>query len=133
MSILGKIFTKPIDVNKAIDFVAKSADNLNFTNQERAKLNAELAENLVKHVEATVDESTDRSVTRRYIAVVIITLYVCIAVAVLLLYAFGVDAVAKQIVEITNVLELDTAFIMILAFFFGGYYFNKLDFFKGKK
>lgn len=133
MSILGKIFTKPIDVNKAIDFVAKSADNLNFTNQERAKLNAELAENLVKHVEATVDESTDRSVTRRYIAVVIITLYVCIAVAVLLLYAFGVDAVAKQIVEITNVLELDTAFIMILAFFFGGYYINKLDFFKGKK
>ena len=132
MSILGKIFTKPIDVNKAIDFVAKSADNLNFTNQERAKLNAELAENLAKHVEATVDESTDRSVTRRYIAVVIITLYVCIAVAVLLLYAFGVDAVAKQIVEITNVLELDTAFIMILAFFFGGYYINKLGF-KGKK
>ncbi len=132
MSILGKIFTKPIDVNKAIDFVAKSADNLNFTNQERAKLNAELAENLAKHVEATVDESTDRSVTRRYIAVVIITLYVCIAVAVLLLYAFGVDAVAKQIVEITNVLELDTAFVMILAFFFGGYYINKLDF-KGKK
>ena len=133
MSILGKIFTKPIDVNKAIDIVAKSADNLNFTNQERAKLNAELAENLAKHVEATVDESTDRSVTRRYIAVVIITLYVCIAVAVLLLYAFGVDAVAKQIVEITNVLELDTAFIMILAFFFGGYYIKKLDFFKGKK
>ena len=133
MSILGKIFTKPIDVNKAIDLVAKSADNLNFTNQERAKLNAELAENLAKHVEATVDESTDRSVTRRYIAVVIITLYVCIAVAVLLLYAFGVDAVAKQIVEITNVLELDTAFIMILAFFFGGYYINKLGFFKGKK
>jgi len=131
MSILGKIFTKPIDVNKAIDLVAKSADNLNFTNQERAKLNAELAENLAKHVEATVDESTDRSVTRRYIAVVIITLYVCIAVAVLLLYAFGVDAVAKQIVEITNVLEIDTAFIMILAFFFGGYYINKLGF-KGK-
>ena len=40
MSILRKIFTKPIDVNKAIDFAAKSADNLNFTNQERAKLNA---------------------------------------------------------------------------------------------
>lgn len=133
MSILGKIFTKPIDVNKAIDFVAKSADNLNFTNQERAKLNAELAENLAKHVEATVDESTDRSVTRRYIAVVIITLYVCIAVAVLLLYAIGYDATASRLVEVAEQIELDTAFIMILAFFFGGYYINKLDFFKGKK
>lgn len=132
MGILKNIFITSNTVEKVIDNAARIADNMKFTEQERAMLNAELANNLAKHVEATVDESTDRSVARRYIAIVIISLYVCIAVAVLLLYAFGVDAVAKQIVEITNVLELDTAFIMILAFFFGGYYINKLDF-KGKK
>jgi len=51
---------------------------MKFTEQERAKLNQELSDSLAKHAEATMNENTDRSITRRYISVAMIALYVVV-------------------------------------------------------
>lgn len=126
MGIVGKIFGNSNTVDKVIDNAARIADNLKFTEQERAKLNQELSDSLAKHAEATMIENTDRSITRRYISVAMIALYVVVVVLVIILNVIGKLVLAQQVVSACKELYLDVAFVMILAFFFGGYYANSL-------
>jgi len=126
MGIVGKIFGNSNTVDKVIDNAARIADNLKFTEQERAKLNQELSDSLAKHAEATMNENTDRSITRRYISVAMIALYVVVVVLVIILNVIGKLVLAQQVVSTCKELYLDVAFVMILAFFYGGYYASGL-------
>jgi len=126
MGIVGKIFGNSNTVDKVIDNAARIADNLKFTEQERAKLNQEMSDSLAKHAEATLNENTDRSIARRYISVAMIALYVVVVVLVIVLNVIGKLVLAQQVVSACKELYLDVAFVMILAFFFGGYYANSL-------
>ena len=76
-----------------------------------------------KFATETLSESTDRSVTRRYLAIVIVTIYLVILIGTIVLAFIDVNA-AKIVQNIMGEYYMNTAFIMILAFFFGGYYLN---------
>ena len=123
MNVLRRLFSKPIDSNKVIDFVAGAMDRINFTDQERAVHNLKMADAVAKFAAETLSESTDRSVTRRYLAIIIVTLYLVLVLGVIAL-AFFDPTRAKMVMDIMAGYHLTTAFIMILAFFFGGYYLN---------
>lgn len=123
MGFLNKIFSKPIDPNKLIDFTTGALNNLNFTNQERAEFNMKNADNLAEFVKTTLSESTDRAVTRRYISVYYIAFYSLIALAILVVSIIDIDK-ATVLLKVASELNLTVGFILVMAFFFGGYYLN---------
>ena len=71
--LLGKKTTeKAVDV---VSVVSKGLDVLHFSNnKERAELNYKIGDQVTKFVEMTLNENTDRSKTRRYIAITFIYL-----------------------------------------------------------
>jgi len=110
-----------LDVNNVFDKVSSGIDQLNFTNEERATYNKEAADALATFTKETLSESTDRSKTRRQIALAITAIYMLMSVCCMILAFFNTEK-AKLLIDVSAALSLDTAFVMVLAFFFGGYY-----------
>jgi len=124
MSFISKIFTGGVDINKAIDVVSKGADKLVFTQEERAELNKETTEGLSQFIKDTASENTARSITRRYVAILVIVVYLLISLVII---GIGVWSTQKalELVKLTNELDLGTAFIAVIAFFFSSYMLKK--------
>jgi len=124
MSFISKIFTGGVDINKAIDVVSKGADKLVFTQEERADLNKETTEGLSQFIKDTASENTARSITRRYVAILVIVVYLLISLVII---AIGIWSTQKalELVKLTNELDLGTAFIAVIAFFFSSYMLKK--------
>lgn len=128
-TIKGMISPSSLDAGKVFDTVSKGIDQLAFTPEEKAVYNKEAADALAQFTKDTLGESTDRSRTRRQIALVIVFLYLVLGLCCIALAFVNIEK-AKLLKDLISALSLDTAFVMILAFFFGGYYLNML---KGKK
>lgn len=124
MSFLAKIFTGGFDPNKAVDLVKETGDKLVFSQEERAEVNMKATEGLSNFILATMDENTARSITRRYIAILIITIYLFISLIIIGIGCFNY-ALAEKLVELTIKLSLGTAFITVIGFFFGSYLLKK--------
>ena len=124
MSFISKIFTGGVDINKALDIVSKGADKLVFTQEERADLNKETAEGLSQFIKDTASENTARSITRRYVAILVIVVYLLISLVII---GIGIWSTQKalELVKLTNELDLGTAFIAVIAFFFSSYMLKK--------
>jgi len=124
MSFISKIFTGGVDINKALDIVSKGADKLVFTQEERADLNKETTEGLSQFIKDTASENTARSITRRYVAILVIVVYLLISLVII---AIGIWSTQKalELVKLTNELDLGTAFIAVIAFFFSSYMLKK--------
>lgn len=125
----GLFGASKLDVNNVFNKVSAGIDQLAFTPEEKAAYNKEAADALAQFTKDTLNESTDRSKTRRQISLIIIFVYMMMSVCCMVL-AFINQEKAKLLLDVSTALNLDTAFLMILAFFFGGYYLNLL---KGKK
>lgn len=119
--VTGMFGKSTLDVNNVFDKVSGGIDKLNFSNQERAAYNKEAADALAMFTKETLSESTDRSVTRRWIALAITAVYMLMSMCCMVLAFFDQEK-AKLLLDVSSALSLDTAFIMVLAFFFGGYY-----------
>ena len=124
MSFISKIFTGGVDINKALDIVSKGADKLVFTQEERADLNKETTEGLSQFIKDTASENTARSITRRYVAILVIVVYLLISLVII---GIGIWSTQKalELVKLTNELDLGTAFIAVIAFFFSSYMLKK--------
>ena len=120
-----------LSADKVFTSVAKGIDNLGFTEQEKATFTKEMAEGLAKYTIETLGESSDRSKTRRDIAIMIVSLYLLtFIVALVMLLVFRDTNAVKMIIELANEMNLSIGFLMVLAFIFGGYYLQNL---MGKK
>ena len=117
-AIFGK---STLNIGDTFSTVSRGIDNLKLTEQERA-------DKLGKFVENTLNENTMRSKSRRFIAkFVIINVFLVFWLCVAMIFK-GIDI--KPILELANIFMIPTAFLMVLAFFFGGYY---LGMFKNKE
>ena len=105
-----------IDIGEMFGTVAKGIDNLGLTQQERAEKMAEFVKN-------TLDENSARSRARRFISKLIVINVIVLMWMSIVMYFLGIDI--KPIVEIASGFYIPTAFIMVLAFYFGGYYLPK--------
>lgn len=129
-SVFKNIFGgSTLDVNNVFNKVSDGIDKMAFTAEEKAAYNEKAADALAQFTKDTLTESTDRSKTRRQIALAITALYLLVSVCCMALAFYNTEA-AKLLLNVSSALQLDTAFIMVLAFFFGGYYLNLL---KSKK
>ena len=120
-----------LSADKVFTSVAKGIDNLGFTEQEKATFTKEMAEGLAKYTIETLGASSDRSKTRRDIAIMIVSLYLLTFIVALVMLLTSKDLTSvKMIIELANEMNLSIGFLMVLAFFFGGYYLQNL---MGKK
>lgn len=108
-SIFGQ---SKLDIGNTFNTVAKGIDNLAFTDQERV-------DKLSEFVKDTLSENTERSKSRRFIAkFIIINVFAVFWLCVLLIFK-GIDI--SKILELSGEFMLPTAFLMVLAFFFGSH------------
>jgi len=116
-----------LSADKVFTSVAKGIDNLGFTEQERATFTKDMAEGLAKYTIDTLGESSDRSKTRRDIAIMIVSLYLLTFIVALVMLLMSKDLTSvKMIIELANEMNLSIGFLMVLGFFFGGYYLQNL-------
>ena len=99
-------------------------DEGQFTKEEAAKLNIEAAQGVIKFNTDTMNESTDRSQARRTIAVHSLYFFYSLIVALMGMWKFDPEWYEASL-ELILAFKLPTAFIMIMAFFFGGYYIKQ--------
>ena len=123
MSIFSKIFSKPIDPSKLIDFASGAIDRMRFTDQEKAEHNLRMAAAVADFAKDTLNESTDKSVTRRYLSIFIIAVYLLIVLFTIAIAMWDIDR-ASAVLKIMSEYYLTTGFVMVLAFFYSGYYVN---------
>ena len=102
--------------------VLKFADKFSLTRKEKA-------EGLLEYYKTTLGENTLRSKTRRFIAILVVANYLLLINLSIALSILDFKEKADFVFNTANT-SLWTAFVMVLAFFFGGYYLNQL---KGKK
>lgn len=114
---------KKINPQKVFDNVSSGVDKLFFTDEERAELNIKLSDKLADYTEKSLNESSIRSKSRRIISYCIIFVYL------LLLVTYSVCVVLNvENIELKNIVfssPISTAFTMVLAFFYSGYYIEK--------
>ena len=98
--------------------------NMSFTSEEQAELNVKIADKAAEFVASTLSENTERSKTRRSIAV----LWIKAQLALVLMTAICIPwdkEVASDFFNLatSNLMLMGTG--SIIVFFFGGYYLNK--------
>ena len=117
MGIFKKDKSKIIDgAVKLVGNVTKMIDDSKLTSQEAAEATAQF-------VKDTLSENTERSRTRRSIAVDTIRFFFALIVFLIVVWKFDTawfEAAKNLIVEF----KLPVAFLMVMAFFFGGYYLS---------
>ena len=119
---------KGLDTVKTI---LKASDGLRFSNEERSEFNLKVADGLAEYAKSTLSENTIRSKARRHIAILIIynaivTFWFCVILALL-----GKDFMF--VLEIFLAVFGSTCVIVVLAFFFGGYYLKNAPFINKKE
>ena len=111
-------------VNGAVDLVKNvrgMIDDSRFTAEEQSRFNAQMAEATANFTMATLSESTVRSITRRFIAVGSIYFFYLLILILIVLWKFDPEwfiATKDLLIEF----KMPVAFLMVMAFFFGGYY-----------
>ena len=114
------LFKGKLDISKVFETIATGTDKLFFTQEEKSELNVMLADKVAEYAKNTLSENTVRSRTRRYISIAIITVFLLLTITYTIASMLGMET--DIIKDLLFDSPLSTSFIMVLAFFFGGYY-----------
>jgi len=94
--------------------------NMDFTPEEQAKMNAKMAEGVGEFVKMTLGENTERSKTRRAVAVMWIKAQLLMLAMVFVVAPLDME-MAKFYLEIAFGTVMISGTLSIIAFFFGGH------------
>lgn len=106
-------------------------NDLSYTDQEKARDNAELAakqmaaygeliHTVVEHAKNTASENTQRSLTRRQVAIALIRVELFLVLASVVVWPFRPEY-AKFIWQVASSTLMFGAFMAVVVFFFGSY------------
>jgi len=120
MGILSGIFKGKVDVDNLVTSSVSAIDKLVLTKEEKLDSHIEIAGSCAKNVESTLSESTIRSKSRRYVSQAFTTVYLLLVIAyvVVSFTTYPSFAIKEMLTDKT----MNSAMIMILAFYYGGYY-----------
>lgn len=127
MGIFGKKDKTTIvdGVVKLVTGVRSMIDDKNFTPEEKARFDSKTADSSADFIKETLSENTERSKARRSVAIDTVRFY--FALIVFLIVSWKFDPVwFEAVLNLLLQFKLPMAFIMIMAFFFGGHYINKI-------
>lgn len=129
MSVLG-LFSrkdKTTVINGAVKLVGNirsMIDDSKLTHEEAMKANIEIADKMSDFVGDTLSENTERSKTRRSIAVFYMYFFCGLILLIIGLWKYD-KAWAEFIKGLILELNLGTAFLAVIGFFFGSYMFRQ--------
>lgn len=126
-----KMFKGKVDAGKLVESISSGVDKMAFTKEERADFNLKVADKMADYIGNSLSEDTIRSRTRRHISFVIIYLFVFLVLSAIVL-AFIDKSKSDFVFEVIKDSSIQTGFIMVLAFFFGGYYLKSVGINKNK-
>ena len=95
-------------------------DGQQFTDQEKAKFNAEMIGHYSKYMESTVTENTQRSRTRRDIAIWVIRTEIFFLITSAVMFKID-EPLAEYLYKIATTSPMDYLVLGIGAFFFGAH------------
>lgn len=105
-----------VDPQKIFDTVSKGIDNLSFTKEEKAEFNKEVIKANLDFVKSTLCENSARSLTRRYIAVSVVSFELLLSLGAIILYNFN----TQYALFIIGIVEYySNVFLAIICFYFG--------------
>lgn len=110
---------------KLIGDVTGMIDDSKFKPEEKARFQIGMADATAEFVKATLSENTERSKARRHIAILSIYFFYFLFAVLVILWRFD-SAWFEATKGLALSFKFPTVFIMIMAFFFGGYYLSKL-------
>lgn len=137
-------FSKLISTEKAVDNVLDKDNglltqvggwigNMNFTDEERAKMNAKMVEGVSSFVKMTLSENTERSITRRAVAVTWIKAQLAMIFITMMVAPLDME-MAKFYFSIAFGTLMISGTLAIIGFFFGAHMLSShLGFNKSKK
>lgn len=129
MGILGLFSPKDKStvIKGAVDLVGNvrsMIDDSKFTTEEAMRANIEVADKMAQFVGDTLSENTERSKTRRLIAVMFMAFFIFLVFVLIIAWKFDKDW-AEFIYKVMIDLNLAIAFITVIGFFFGSYMFRQ--------
>jgi len=95
-------------------------DKLFLTDEEKRDYAVKAQEMYLKHQELILNENTARSITRRYIAVMITVVSLLLTILTIGVASYDVE-LARMIISIVQAYSVDNAFLGVLFFYFGSY------------
>ena len=108
----------PETAGKVVDGVVSGVDKLFFTDEEKTEASQKAMESIYSFIRTTMDESSIRSITRRVLAVEIVSAFVFLLLAGALVYAFRPDW-AAHILACAK--ALSNLVLAVSVFYFGPY------------
>lgn len=114
----------------AVRGIGKFIDEQKFTTEEAAIFNKGTAEASAQFVKDSLSEGTERSKTRRSIAVEFVRFFCWLVVGVIILkiveqYVPRIDGAAEFAKGVIIEFKLAFAFVAVIVFFFGGHYLRQ--------
>ncbi len=94
--------------------------NYQFTEEERAEANSKLSAAVIDYAKATLNESTDRSQTRRILSIEIMRVELFLILASVIIHPWSPEY-AKFIWMVASSALMAGAFGAVIVFFFGAY------------
>jgi hypothetical protein len=113
------ILSKLVNSQKIIDASIQGIDASFFTKEEKSQAGAKIMEAHSEFVKSSLSGSTVSSITRRYIAVSIMAVFLLLVLFAVGIYFFDPDH-AKFIIGILKD-ELSSLVLMVSGFYFGSY------------
>ncbi|WP_321514919.1 hypothetical protein [Marinifilum fragile] len=103
---------------KIIDGAIKGIDALFFTKEEKAQQSLKVADAQMQYLKTTLSENSARSLTRRYLALAIVGVFLLLILGAGLAYPMNQEY-AKFLFKLVG--ALNTLVMMVAGFFFGAY------------
>lgn len=109
---------------KTLDGITSGIDALVFTEEEKVQYNAKAQELWLDLQKTLANESSPRSVNRRYVSWSVISMMNFITVICVTSVLIGNNEVVKHIVELAKALWWGEAFVAVIAFYYGPHLFG---------
>lgn len=125
MGWLSALFSRDQIVTKTIDLIGTTArgigqwiDEQQFTEQERAELRKEIMDRYMQFIEKAYDESGARTITRRILAVMIVSGFTATFLLGMVTYPLSPEF-SKFLLDWIEATQFDWITITVIAFYFG--------------
>lgn len=117
MNIFGWLFSGGKAADKVLDGAVAGIDKIFHTSEEKADALQALAENWLELQKALGEETTIRSVTRRFLALLLVIPYVLLVLAAAVAYFFS-EAAATFLFQVVEG-YFGVLVVMVAGFYFG--------------
>lgn len=126
MSIFSWFTSAEKSADKVLNGMVKGIDALVLTQEERVQYVAKAQDVWLETQKALAQETSARSVSRRFVAWGVILMVSLITITSTVLIAMGYKDMAGDVIKIADALWWGESFVAVIVFYFGNHIATKL-------